>query len=137
MCKEFLNFFPKSYSLRCILGYIYRCLKNYEQAHSYLKKAINLKPKEPIAYLICGEIFFWQSNYNEAINNLEKSRDYKAKINNLYIILGNSYLFYKNYYVNANHNYNDALKNDPDNYLCLKNNACSYEKRHMYSEALK
>ncbi|PKK57391.1 hypothetical protein RhiirC2_798112, partial [Rhizophagus irregularis] len=52
LCKEFLNFFPKSYSLRCILAYIYRCLKNYKQAHFYLKEAINLKPKEPIAYLI-------------------------------------------------------------------------------------
>ncbi|PKK60258.1 TPR-like protein, partial [Rhizophagus irregularis] len=136
LCKEFLNFFPKSYSLRCILGYIYRCLKNYEQAHFYLEAAINLKPKEPIAYLICGEIFFWQSNYNKAINNLRKSIDYKAKINNLYIILGNSRLFYKNYHI-AYDNYNFALKNDPDNYLCLKNNACSYEKVHEYSKALK
>ncbi len=31
--KEFLNFFPKSYSLRCILACIYMCLNNYEQAH--------------------------------------------------------------------------------------------------------
>jgi hypothetical protein len=43
LCKEFLDFFPKSYSLRCILAYIYRCLKNYEQAYSYSKEAINLK----------------------------------------------------------------------------------------------
>ncbi|CAB5180632.1 unnamed protein product [Rhizophagus irregularis] len=135
LCKEFLNFFPKSYSLKCILGYIYRCLKNYEQAHFYLKEAINLKPKEPIAYLICGEIFFWQSNYKEAIDNLEKSMSYKAKINNLYIILGNSYLFYKGY-GNANSCYNFALKNSPDNYLCLKNSACSYAK-YYYSSALK
>src|SRR6266496_847261 len=28
LCKVFLNFFPKSYSLRCILAYIYRCLNN-------------------------------------------------------------------------------------------------------------
>ncbi|PKY27380.1 protein prenylyltransferase [Rhizophagus irregularis] len=135
LCKEFLNFFPKSYSLRCILGYIYRCLKNYEQAHFYLKEAINLKPKQPIAYLICGEIFFWQCNYKEAINNLQKSIDYKAKINNLYIILGNSFLFSEDYYI-ACVCYNFALKNNSDNYLCFKNNACSYEKRHMYSEAL-
>jgi hypothetical protein len=59
----------KSYSLKCILAYIYRCLKNYEQAHFYLKEAINLKPKE-IAYFICGEICFWQGYYNETIDNL-------------------------------------------------------------------
>ena len=45
LCKEFLNFFPKSYSLRCILAYIYRCLNNYEQALLYLAEAINLKEK--------------------------------------------------------------------------------------------
>ncbi|PKY45517.1 TPR-like protein, partial [Rhizophagus irregularis] len=138
LCKEFLNFFPKSYSLRCILGYIYRCLKNYEQAHFYLKEAINLKPKEPIAYLICGEIFFWQSNYYEAINNLWKSRDYKAKINNLYIIIGNSLLLFEEYhYTTTLYNYNIALKNDPNNYLCLKNSAYCCEKYGKYSEALK
>ncbi|PKC11916.1 TPR-like protein, partial [Rhizophagus irregularis] len=60
---------------------------------------------------------------------------YKAKINNLYIILGNSYLFYKGY-GNANSCYNFALKNSPDNYLCLKNSACSYAK-YYYSSALK
>ncbi|PKB96619.1 TPR-like protein, partial [Rhizophagus irregularis] len=123
------------YSLRCILGYIYRCLKNYEQAHFYLKEAINLKPKGPIAYLICGEIFFWQSNYAKAINNLEKSKNYKAKINNLYIILGNSHLFYKRY-GNANSSYNFALENSPDNYLCLKNIACNYVKWNSYNNAL-
>ncbi|PKY63611.1 TPR-like protein, partial [Rhizophagus irregularis] len=104
--------------------------------HFYLKEAINLKPKEPIAYLICGEIFFWQSDYEEAKNNLTKSRDYKAKINNLYIILGNSYLFNKKY-VNAPYYYNIALENSPDNYLCLKNIAYSYEKQYEYPEALK
>ncbi|PKK63978.1 protein prenylyltransferase, partial [Rhizophagus irregularis] len=99
--------------------------------------AINLKPKEPIAYLICGEIFFWQSNYKEAINNLKTSRDYKANINNLYIILGNSYLF-DNYAFNyALNNYNIALKNNPNNYLCLKNSAYCYEKYSRYSEVLK
>ncbi|CAB4407548.1 unnamed protein product [Rhizophagus irregularis] len=137
LCKEFLNFFPKSYSLRCILGYIYRCLKNYEQAHFYLKEAINLKPKEPIAYLIYGEIFFWQSNYNEAINNLWKSKNYKTTIvNNFYIILGNSYLFNKDY-SNAFYYYNIALENSPDNFICLKNNACSYAKCNSYNNALK
>ncbi|PKY58884.1 TPR-like protein, partial [Rhizophagus irregularis] len=134
LCKEFLIFFPKSYSLRCILGYIYRCLKNYEQAHFYLKEAINLKPKQPIAYLICGEIFFWQCNYKEAINNLQKSIDYKAKINNLHIILGNSQLFYGIY---STYNYNIALENDLDNHLCLKNIAYIHEKCYKYSEVLK
>ncbi|PKK37905.1 TPR-like protein, partial [Rhizophagus irregularis] len=115
--------------------YIYRCLKNYEQAHFYLKEATNLKPKEPIAYLICGEIFFWQSDYEGAIFILQKSIDYKAKINNLHIILGNSFLFNKFYYF-ACDCYNFALKNNLDNYLCFKNNACSYEKRYKYLEAL-
>src|SRR5204863_8250740 len=73
LCKEFMNFFPKSYSLRCILAYMYRCLENYEQAHLYLKEAINLKPKEPIAYFIRGEIFFWQREYEEAIYHLKQS----------------------------------------------------------------
>ncbi|CAB4438137.1 unnamed protein product [Rhizophagus irregularis] len=135
LCKEFLNFFPKSYSLRCILGYTYRCLKNYEQAHFYLKEAINLKPKEPIAYLICGEIFFWQSDYEEAICNLEKSKNYKAKINNLHIILGNSYSFNKQHYY-AITDYDIALKNNPDNYLYLKNSAYNYEKWKDYLKAL-
>ncbi|PKB95998.1 TPR-like protein [Rhizophagus irregularis] len=153
LCKEFLNFFPKSYSLRCILGYIYRCLKNYEQAHFYLKEAINLKPKKPIAYLICGELFFWQGEYIKAHDNLLKSINYKVKINNLYIILGNIYFLYSygyyvinydialkndpnNYYDVALINYNIALKNDPNNYLCLKNSAYCCEKYGRYSEAL-
>ncbi|PKY62532.1 TPR-like protein, partial [Rhizophagus irregularis] len=123
------------YSLRCILGYTYRCLKNYEQAHFYLKEAINLKPKEPIAYLICGEIFFWQSDYEEAICNLEKSKNYKAKINNLHIILGNSYSFNKQHYY-AITDYDIALKNNPDNYLYLKNSAYNYEKWKDYLKAL-
>ncbi|POG79589.1 hypothetical protein GLOIN_2v1472338 [Rhizophagus irregularis DAOM 181602=DAOM 197198] len=73
LCKEFLNFFPKSYSLRCILAYIYRCLNNYEQAHLYLEEAINLNHKKPVAYFIYGEIYFRQNKYNEAIDNLKKS----------------------------------------------------------------
>jgi Tfp pilus assembly protein PilF len=136
LCKEFLNFFPKSYSLRCILAYIYRCLNNYEQAHQYLYEAINLNPKRPVAYFIRGGIFFWQDKYGAAINDLEKSLGYKAKINNLYIILGNSYLFYDYNYYKATENYNIALKNDPNNYLCLKNCAYSYEKEGDYLNSL-
>src|SRR6266542_4746226 len=73
LCEEFLNYFPKSYSLKCILAYIYRCLNNYKQAHLYLKEAIDLKPENPIDYFICEEIFFQQSKYKEAIDNLNKS----------------------------------------------------------------
>ncbi|PKC59609.1 TPR-like protein, partial [Rhizophagus irregularis] len=143
LCKEFLNFFPKSYSLRCILGYIYKCLNDYEQAHLYLKEAIKLKLKEPIAYFICGEVFFWQNNYDEAIYYLNKSLEYKTKINNLHIILGNSNLFeaesynYDEYYLlDALKNYETALKNDPNNYLCLKNCAYIYERKKDYKNAL-
>ncbi|CAB5103858.1 unnamed protein product [Rhizophagus irregularis] len=143
LCKEFLNFFPKSYSSRCILGYIYRCLNNYEQAHLYLEEAINLKPKKPIAYFICGEVFYCQSNYDEAIYHLNKSLEYKTKINNLYIILGNSNLFeaesfnFDKYYLfDALRNYETALKNDQNNYLCLKNCAYIYERKKDYQNAL-
>jgi tetratricopeptide (TPR) repeat protein len=135
LCKEFLKFSPKSYSLRCILAYIYRCLKNYEQAHLHLREAIKLRPKEPIAYFICGEIFFWQNKYKDAISNLVKSLEYKANINNLYTILGNSYLF-DYYYDDALKNYNIALKNDPNNYLCLKNCVYSYRKKGDYLNTL-
>src|SRR5436190_12153180 len=81
LCKEFLNFFPKSYSLRCILAYIYRCLNNYEEAHLYLNEAINLKPNDPIAYFIYGEVCFCQSEYYEAIDNLKTSLNYNYKAN--------------------------------------------------------
>ncbi|PKC54096.1 TPR-like protein, partial [Rhizophagus irregularis] len=77
-----------------------------------------------------------QNKYDEAIDNLKKSLDYKAKLNNLYIILGNSCLLC-NYYFDATRNYNIALKNDPNNYLCLKNCAYSYEKQGDYLNALK
>src|SRR5581483_12496476 len=77
LCKEFLNFFPKSYSLRCILAYIYRCLNNYEQAYLYLKEAIDLKPKDPVAYFIRGETLFRESKYIKAIYDLRKSLYYK------------------------------------------------------------
>ncbi|PKB96312.1 protein prenylyltransferase, partial [Rhizophagus irregularis] len=110
------------------------CLNNYEQAHLFLKEAIDLNPKRPVAYFICGEIFFRQNKYDEAIDNLKKSLKYKSKINNLYILLGNSYLL-----INYNgdiENYNIALKNDPNNYLCLKNCAYSYEKEGDYLNTL-
>jgi tetratricopeptide (TPR) repeat protein len=137
LCKEFLNFFPKSYSLRCILAYIYRCLNNYEQAHPYLNEAISLNPNRPAAYFICGEIYFWQNKYGAAIDDLEQSLEYKAKINNLYIILGNSYLFGRSYYGDAAiKSYNIALKNDPNNYLCLKSCAYSYEQKGDYLNTL-
>ena len=61
--KEFLKTFPKSYSIRCILAYIYRCLNNYDQAILYANEAIELKEKNPIAWYIHGEICFRQSNY--------------------------------------------------------------------------
>ncbi|PKY33920.1 TPR-like protein [Rhizophagus irregularis] len=140
LCKEFLNFFPKSYSLRCILAYIYRCLNNYEQAHLYLEEAINLNPQRPVAYFIYGEIYFRQNKYDEAIDNLKKSLEYKAKLTNLYTILGNSYLLrirYVNDYTEAAENYNISLKNDSNNYLCLKNCAYSYERQEDYLNALK
>ncbi|CAB5194214.1 unnamed protein product [Rhizophagus irregularis] len=97
-------------------------------------QAIDLNPKRPVAYFICGEIFFRQNKYDEAIDNLKKSLKYKSKINNLYILLGNSYLL-----INYNgdiENYNIALKNDPNNYLCLKNCAYSYEKEGDYLNTL-
>ena len=72
--KELLKTFPKSYSIRCILGYTYRCLKKYDEALLYLKEAINLKENNPVAWYICGEIFFRQHNYQKAIDDLEKSK---------------------------------------------------------------
>ncbi|RGB38008.1 hypothetical protein C1646_779952 [Rhizophagus diaphanus] len=135
LCKEFLNFFPKSYSLRCILAYIYRCLNNYEQAHFYLKEAIDLNPKRPIAYFIRGEIYFKENDYSEAIYNLNQSLGCKAKINNIYIIIGNSYSHYSKYHAAILY-YDIALKNDPDNYLCLKNCAYIYGKQKDYLNAL-
>ena len=78
-CKEFLKIFPKSYSIRCILAYTYRCLNRYDDALFYLKEAIDLKEKNPIAWYICGEIFFRQNNYKSAEINLETSISYKLK----------------------------------------------------------
>jgi tetratricopeptide (TPR) repeat protein len=139
-CKEFIKTFPTNYTMKCIIAYIYRCLNNYELAHLYLKDAINLKEKRPLAYFIRGEIFFRQSMYVKAILDLEKSLSYKAKINNLYIILGNSFLFdtfNHNRLPDALKNYIIALKNNPSNYLCLKNCAYIYDKLEDYSNALK
>ncbi|GBC18270.2 hypothetical protein GLOIN_2v1869696 [Rhizophagus irregularis DAOM 181602=DAOM 197198] len=117
-------------------------LKNSDQVQRD-KEAINLKPKKPIAYFICGEVFYCQSNYDEAIYHLNKSLEYKTKINNLYIILGNSNLFeaesfnFDKYYLfDALRNYETALKNDPNNYLCLKNCAYIYERKKYYQNAL-
>ncbi|GBC06598.1 hypothetical protein RclHR1_06950004 [Rhizophagus clarus] len=137
LCGEYLELFPESYSVRCILAYIYRCLKNYEQAHLNLNEAIELKPKKSIAYFIRGEIFFWQNEYNEAINNLNISLRYKTKpIINLHIILGNSFLR-ASYYSNALRNYNIALRNDSNDNLCLKNCAYIFEKQEYYLGCLK
>ncbi|PKC73047.1 hypothetical protein RhiirA1_488049 [Rhizophagus irregularis] len=137
LCKEYLELFPKSYSVRCILAYIYRCLNNYEQAHLYLEEAIKLKQKQPIAYFIYGDIFFWQSEYDKAINYVNISLEYKVKsiINFPYIILGNSFLK-KSHYDNALKNYDVALKNDPNNNLCLKNCAYVFEKQGDYINCL-
>jgi tetratricopeptide (TPR) repeat protein len=134
-CNEFLKTFPKSYSMRCILAYIYRCLNKYEKAHSYLDEAIKLKEKTPMAYFIRGEIFYKQNEYEKAIDHLNKSLSYKSKINKLYVISGNSYLFTKQYDSALNH-YNMALKNDPNYYACIKSCAYSYEMREDYFNAL-
>ncbi|RIA94223.1 hypothetical protein C1645_865865 [Glomus cerebriforme] len=141
-CKEYLKTFPKNYNMRCILAYTYRCLNDYEQAHLYLNEAVDLKEKNPIAYFLRGEIFFRQNEYEKAIDNLETSITYKTKINNLYIILGNSFLIansyiHNKYYLsNALYFYTVALKNNPNNCLCLKNCAYIYEKQRDYSNTL-
>ena len=99
-CKEFLEKFPKSYSMRCILAYTYRCQNKYDDAVFYLKEAIALKEKKPIAWYIYGEILFRQNDYEGAINKLNtSSKGYKAKTNNLHIILGSSCLHYAVYNV--------------------------------------
>ncbi|PKC67050.1 TPR-like protein [Rhizophagus irregularis] len=110
------------------------------EAHLYLKEAVILNPKKPVAYFICGEIYFRQNKYDEAIDNLNGSLECKAKLNNLYIIIGNSYLlrgYFIKAYTEATENYNIALKNDPNNYLCLKNCAYIYEKKGDDINALK
>ncbi|CAI2185381.1 15118_t:CDS:2, partial [Funneliformis geosporum] len=140
-CQEFLKKFPKHYCIRCILGYIYRCLFNYEKAHVYLNEAIDIKPKNPIAYYINGEIYYRQKNYSKSIEFILKSMDYKIKMNNLNIILGSSYIFEKSYnnkdgYNNALTNFHEALNKDSNHYLCLKNCAFIYRKQKNHQKAL-
>jgi tetratricopeptide (TPR) repeat protein len=91
LCKEFLITFPKSYSMRCILAYTYRCLNNYEQAHLYLNEVIKLKVKKPDALYIRGKNHLRQGNYNDAVKDLMSPINYNAKINNLYTMIGISY----------------------------------------------
>ncbi|PKY23170.1 hypothetical protein RhiirB3_437302 [Rhizophagus irregularis] len=144
LCKEFINFFPKSYSLRCILAYIYRCLGNYEQAHLCLDEAIKLNEKNSIAWYIRGEIYFKENKYERAMMSLDYSKIREPNINKQYIILGKIYLFesennYKeseNYRNKAIENFEIALQNDPNNYLCLKNCAYIYEKQEIYLNTL-
>ncbi|GBB89784.1 hypothetical protein RclHR1_01660003 [Rhizophagus clarus] len=135
LCKEFLEIFPESYSMRCILAYTYRCLVDYGQARLYLKEAIELKEKKPIAWYISGEIHFRQGNCYDAVRDLKSSVNSKAKINNIYIILGISY-YSNNYYLNALKNFKIALRNNPNNYLCLKYCAYIYDKERRYSDTL-
>ncbi|UZO23310.1 uncharacterized protein OCT59_015653 [Rhizophagus irregularis] len=135
-CKEFLKTYPESYSMKCILAYTYTCLNNYEQAHLYLNEAIKLKEKKPTAWYIRGKIQLKQGIYNDAVKDLTTSIYYNANINNLYTILGISY------YNNNNDEYalktfNIMLKNDPNNYLCLKYCAYIYEKQGKFSDTLK
>ncbi|GBC09473.1 hypothetical protein RclHR1_00890009 [Rhizophagus clarus] len=135
-CKEFLKTFPKSYSMRCILGYTYRCLNDYEQARMYLIEAIKLKEKKPIAWYINGEINFKLGNYYTALNNLNNSISYNAKIRNVHIMLGISH-YYINNFENALKNFEIALQNDPNNYLYPKYCAHIYEKQKRYADTLK
>ncbi|CAI2193431.1 9050_t:CDS:2, partial [Funneliformis geosporum] len=44
-CRDYLKGFPKSYTIRCVIAYAYRCLKKYEQANSYLDETVELKKK--------------------------------------------------------------------------------------------
>lgn len=120
------------------MAYTYRCLNKYDNALFYLKEAIYLKEKSPIAWYIYGEILFKQKNYKDAISKLNTSKGYKVKTNNLHIILCSSYFFqaiynddddYYCYYYDALDNFNIALQNNPNNYLCLK--YCAYNRRHI------
>ncbi|CAI2190831.1 9459_t:CDS:2, partial [Funneliformis geosporum] len=51
-CQENLKRFPKSYTMRCILAYTYKCFKDYKNAVFYLQEAIGLNGINPIAYNI-------------------------------------------------------------------------------------
>ncbi|CAI2174864.1 16799_t:CDS:2 [Funneliformis geosporum] len=132
-CQKFLEKFPKSYSMRCILAYTYRFINNYKQAHLYLNEAIRLKPKKQIALYIRGEIYFRQKRYEEAIECL-KNEDSK----NLNLIVGFSYLICGgyHYWYAALRIFNSVLKNDPKNYLCLKYCVYANEKQGHYLNAL-
>ncbi|GBC49365.2 hypothetical protein GLOIN_2v1788324 [Rhizophagus irregularis DAOM 181602=DAOM 197198] len=132
-CKEFLKIFPKSYSMRCILAYTYRCLNDYKQAYLYINEAIKLKGIKPIAWHIRGEIQFKQGNYNDTVRDLTYCN---VKTSNSYTMLGISY-YNNNYSEYALKNFNIALQNDPDNYLCLKYCAYIYEKQGKFSDNLK
>ncbi|PKC02216.1 hypothetical protein RhiirA5_454560 [Rhizophagus irregularis] len=144
-CKEYVEKFPKTYTMRCILAYAYRNIHYYEKANLYLNEAIKLKKKNPIAYYIRGEIFFRQGQYELAIFDLNTSINYKFK-NNVSIILGNSYFLKAenqekhqekdNDYNCALKNYNITLKDNPSNYLCLKNCAYIYANQENYLNAL-
>ncbi|CAI2166133.1 3899_t:CDS:2 [Funneliformis geosporum] len=148
-CKEFLKDFPKSYSIRCILAYIYRILNNYEQAYSYINEAINLKERNSIALCIRGEIHYRQKNYYDVINDLNSLiKIDKTKIKNLNIILGNSRIFqegkegkyhvkdYLSNYDYALKSFTIALQHDPHNYICLKHCAFIYEEKKDFLNAL-
>ncbi|RIA88923.1 hypothetical protein C1645_806542 [Glomus cerebriforme] len=147
-CQEYLENFPYSYTMRCILAYTYRNLNNYKQAHSYLKEAIERRKENPIAYYLRGELYFRRNVYYIAITYLKTSITYKLKINNVFIMLGNSYLLeaekHKNNINYYNCNHKDALKNyiivlqtNPNDYSCLKNCAYIYEIQKHYSDALR
>ncbi|CAG8603806.1 13775_t:CDS:2, partial [Funneliformis caledonium] len=135
-CNEFLKIFPKSYSMRCILAYIYKNLNHHEQAYLNLNKAIGLNPKNPIAYFIQGEIFFKEKKYIDADFALNNSIYRKAKFNNIHLIIGNISLHYCNSRKAALQNYNIELQSNPNNYLCLKNCAYIYEKQENYLNTL-
>ncbi|GBB92271.1 hypothetical protein RclHR1_19940002 [Rhizophagus clarus] len=135
-CKEYLKTFPKSYSMKCILAYTYRCLNNYEHAYIYLNEAIKLKEKKSLAWYIRGEIYFRQGSYDNAINDLQSSVIYKTKIKSLYIMLGISY-YCNNDFENSLKNFEIALQNNSNNYLCLKYYAYIYEKQEKYMDTLK
>ncbi|CAG8593485.1 5003_t:CDS:2 [Funneliformis caledonium] len=140
MCQEYVKANHKSYTMKCILAYAYRCINNYEQALSYLEDAIKLKENNPIAYFIRGEILFRQGYYENAIQVLERSKNHNKSM----ILLGNSYyskaenVIYdkEDNYDNALRSYKLALQKDSKNYLCLKYCAHIYKIQGRYLEAL-
>jgi len=131
-CQKFLKKFPKSYSMRCILAYTYRCVNNYDQAYKYLDEAINLKPKNQIAQHIYGEIYFRQESYGQSI---ERLRHLDRNFTSLNLMVGFCHLFCTNYDI-ALYYFDIVLQNDPKNYPCLKNCAYIHEKKGNYLNAL-